>query len=144
MFVLAMPIGMTAPRMAVTVVTTITMAAIRTTIVVVIMIVLFAHVVTQRATGTAACCGADQATGGAAHAAADHVTACCAQRTAKGGFATAVFVCADGATTRATQGPRRWWNLCCRLTTDRRPSLEPRPMRRLHRLRWCRQQTRYR
>ncbi|MNN17174.1 hypothetical protein D3C81_1303480 [compost metagenome] len=80
------------------------MAAIRTTIVVVIIIVLFAHVVTQRATGAAACCCADQAAGGAAHAAADHVTARGAQRTAKGCFATAVFVCTDGATTRATQG----------------------------------------
>ena len=37
---------------------------------------------------------------------------------------------------------RRWWNLYCRLKTDRRPSQEPRPMRRPHLLRWCLRQKR--
>ena len=44
MFVLAMPIGMTAPRMAVTVVATITMATTIGTTIIIIVIALVAHV----------------------------------------------------------------------------------------------------
>ena len=36
------------------------------------------------------------------------------------------------------RGPRRWSNRCCRPATGRQRNLEPHPMRRLHRLRWCR------
>jgi hypothetical protein len=98
---LAVAIGMAATTVVVAVVATIIMATVVTTIVV---IALVAHVVAQRATGAATCCGADQAAGGAAHAAADYVTAGCAQRTTDGGFATTAFVGANRTTTRAAQG----------------------------------------
>lgn len=98
---LAMAVSVaTAWMTTIAVVTTIIVAAIGVTIVVVIA----AHVVTQRATCTATCRGADQATGSAAQTATYDVTACCAQRTANGSFATAMAVCADRATTRAAQG----------------------------------------
>ena len=56
--VFAMPIGMATTRVAVPGVATI-IATIRATIIIIVVIALVAHVVTQRATGTATCCGAD-------------------------------------------------------------------------------------
>ena len=103
MVMLAVAISMAATWMVIPVIAAITMATIGATIII-IVVALVAHVVTQRAASAAACCGTDQAAGGAAHAAADHVTACCAERTANGCLATAAFVGTDGATTRAAQG----------------------------------------
>ena len=103
MFVLAVAVGMTTTWMAIAVVATIiTATAMGATIIVLITFV--AHVVAECAAGATASCRADQAACGAAHAAADHVTAGCAQRTTDGRFATAAFVCADCTTTRAAKG----------------------------------------
>lgn len=86
--------------MATVVVITTTVAA---AIVVIVSVGLLTHVVTQCATGTTAGCRANVATGSAAHGAADHVTACCAQRAADCGFPTLMLVGTQGTASRAAQ-----------------------------------------
>lgn len=64
-----------------------------TTITTFIFKAFIAHVVTQRRACAAAGSRANQAACIAAHAAADHVTACRTQTAANGGFCTVMAIC---------------------------------------------------
>lgn len=82
--------------------TAIVAAVIVAAVVTVVSLALITHVVAQCAARAAACCCANQRAIGPAHAAADHVTAGCAQCATNRGFATAAFVGADRAASCTT------------------------------------------
>ena len=81
----------------------------------IIVVAGIAHVVAQRATGAAADCSTDHATGVATDLLADDIATRGAQRAANGRFGTAATVCTNHATGRTTETGA---DCCARVATD--------------------------